>query len=54
VKATLNNIPENRRGESSQDLEDANGTGTPKKKWFEPDDEVLPPPVPLKKRRQVP
>jgi hypothetical protein len=53
VKAMLDRLPSDYRATSNQDLEDADGTKTSREKWFNPDEGILPPPLPQEKYDQV-
>jgi hypothetical protein len=41
----LDRLPSDYRATSNQHLEDADGTKTPREKWFKPDEGILPPPL---------
>jgi hypothetical protein len=49
----LDRLPADYRATSNQHLEDADGSKTPKEKWFSPDDGVLPPPLSKEKLDEV-
>lgn len=46
-------LPQEYRKEHLKDLEYVDGTKTPKEKWFEPDDKVLPAPLAQEKIDEV-
>jgi hypothetical protein len=53
VKAFLSRFEGTDMEEWNKNLEDADGTKTSKEKWFEPDDDILPPPLSEERWNQV-